>query len=247
MRSQKGLRKTVTRGLPEHRILLRWKAVSLCRVGNHVFLHVCRAVEIDFCLELLYMTIVCLIKPENSLAPGSEREGHDETVVLQGYPPAAPWAHQPLDFSCPCIWEWEEEYEAVGRHSNPGLARMTLTGDKLHAMKETCFCTPPRCTQPIPIASTRAEALSGRGRWISLVKKIFKALNPLFRIQVFLIGPSPTTGQRSELDFFFSFQLKNGKKKKKCLCNHTATALTFVKSSLSCCVPQCRYLWNGYM
>lgn len=43
-------------------------------------------------------------------------------------------------------------------------------------------------------------------------EKTVKALNPLFRIQVVLIGPSQTTGQTSELDFFFSFQLKNEEK-----------------------------------
>lgn len=123
MWSQKGLRKTVTRGLPEHRILFRWKAVSLCRVGNHAFLHVCRAVEIDFCLELLYVTIVCLIKPENSLAPGTEREGHNETVVLQGYPPATPRAHQPLDFSCPVVLG-NEKKSMRQRADTPTLASL---------------------------------------------------------------------------------------------------------------------------
>lgn len=52
-------------------------------------------------MDLLYITIVCLIKPQNSLGLGTEREDHDKTVVLQGYPPATPRAHQPLDFSHP--------------------------------------------------------------------------------------------------------------------------------------------------
>lgn len=73
-------------------------------------------------------------------------------------------------------------------------------------------------------------------------EKICKALNPLLRIQVILIGPSQTTRRMNELDFFFSSELKN---EKKILWNDIATTLMSVKFSLSCCVPQCLYLWNG--
>lgn len=56
-------------------------------------------------------------------------------------------------------------------------------------------------------------------------EKIFKVLNLLFRIQVILIGLIQTTDWMRELDFLFSFQLKNEKKKKFVQCHSYGTCI----------------------
>lgn len=181
------------------------------RVGNHVFFLVCGTVEIYFFLELLYMTIAYIAKTENPWLQGRQTKPQGNRGVTRlsccccsMSPPVLG-----LFMSC-CTLEWEEEYKTVDRDSSHGLACVTLPGDKLHSMKETCLCT-LRYTQPTSIASMREEVLSAEDRLIYLVKNIYSS-KPLTQNTIVLVGPRQTTRQTSELYFSFSFLYKKWKK-----------------------------------
>ena len=173
MQSQNGLCKTTTHGLPEWTVPFRCKAVSFCRVGNHVFSHMCMTVETDFCLELLYMTIVCLIKPENSLALGTEREDHDETVMLQGYPPATPRAHQPLEISCPIVLGNEKKSMRQWADT-PALASLVSLSLEINFMPwRKCACVLLRGTRsPYPLPPREQRFLVQKAHGSVLWKNI---------------------------------------------------------------------------